>query len=204
MIEPPQIVNEPPTSVDPEEWARLNQGQRLRWLKAHQYELHLSRDQFLQLSRVPFWAMYGPEHGLPNELFNDRGFLLPKYRPGGGLHDEFQRWRRAYRLASFRQLRIHRRLQRFWRGRGAFVGVIWLMAGVFLGKALARSLQPRFPGVPTIVLEWTIVVVHCLVGGVLVLLLLWAVSRCIARRALEVTGIPAGDRSPSGRGEASE
>jgi hypothetical protein len=193
MIEPPPIVDAPPPSVDPEQWARLNQGQRLRWLKAHQYELHLSREQFLQLSRVPFWAMLGPEHGLPAELFNDRGFLLPKYRPGGGLHVEFQRWRRAYRLASWRQLRLHRRLQRFWRGRGAFVGVAWLMIGAVLGKALAPSLQPRFPSIPSVVLEWTIVVMHCLVGGVLLLLLLGAISRCIVRRTLKAAGMPAGD-----------
>jgi len=193
MIEPPPIVNEPPTLVDPEEWSHLNDGQRLRWLKAHQYELHLSRDQFLQLSRVPFWAMFGPEHGLPAELFNDRGFLLPKYRPGGGLHGGFQRWRRAYRLASWRQLRLYRRFQRFWRGRGAFVGVVWLMIGFILGKILAPALEGRFRRVPVAVLEWTIVVAHCLVGGVLVVLLLWAISRCIVRRTLKATGMPAGD-----------
>ena len=174
-------------------WSRLNDGERVRWLKAHQYELHLSRDQFLQLSRVPFWAMFGPEHGLPAELFNDRGFLLPKYRPGGGLYGEFQKWRRAYRLASWRQLRLHRRLQRFWRGRGAFVGVIWLMIGVVLGKGLAPALQGRFRGVPIVALEWTIVGVHCLVGGVLLLLLLSAISRCVVRRALRVTATPTGD-----------
>jgi len=204
MIKPPPIVDAPPPSVDPKEWAHLNEGQRLRWLKAHQYELHLSRDEFLQLSRVPFWAMCGPEHGLPAELFNGRGFLLPKYRPGGDLYVEFQRWRRAYRLASWRQLRLYRRLQRFWRGRGAFVGVVWLMIGAVLGKAIAPSLQPRFPSIPTIVLEWTIVVAHGLVGGMLVLLLLWAVSRCVVHRALEVTGMAGGDRSASGRGGPSE
>jgi hypothetical protein len=193
MIEPPPIVDEPPPAVNPEEWARLNHGQRLRWLKAHQYELHLSREQFLQLSRVPFWAMFGPEHGLPVELFNDRGFLLPVYRPGGGLYGEFQRWRRAYRLASWRQLRLHRRLQRFWRGPGAFVGVIWLGIGVVVGQVLAPALQGRFPGVPIPVLEWSIVVAHCLVGGALVLLLLSVVSRCIVRRTLRDTGTPAGD-----------
>jgi len=190
MIEPPPIVDAPPPSVDPEQWARLNQGQRLRWLKAHQYELHLSREQFLQLSRVPFWAMLGPEHGLPAELFNDRGFLLPKYRPGGGLHVEFQRWRRAYRLASWRQLGLHRRLQRFWRGPGAFIGVVWFMFGFILGEVLAPGLKVRFPGVPAHVLHGSVVLAHCLVGGALVLLLLWVVSRCIVRRTLKETVAP--------------
>jgi hypothetical protein len=193
MIELPPIVDAPPPSVDPEQWARLNQGQRLRWLKAHQYELHLSRDQFLQLARVPFWATFGPEHGLPADLFNDRGFLLPKYRPGGGLHGEFQRWRRSYRLASWGHLRLHRRLERFWRGPGAFAGILWIMVGAVLGKLLAPSLHGRFPGVPIVVLEWTIVIAHVLAGGVLALLLLRAISRCIVRRTLKTTGTTAGD-----------
>lgn len=191
MIEPPPIVDDPPPSVDPEDWARLNQGQRLRWLRAHQYELHLSREQFLQLSRVPFWAMYGPEHGLPAELFNEQGFLLPKYRPGGGLYPEFHRWRRAYRLASWRQLLLNRRLHRFWRGPGAFIGVVWFMIGYILGELLAPGLEGRFHGVPVPVLHGSVVLAHCLLGGALVLLLLWVVSRCIVRRTLKETVAPA-------------
>lgn len=93
MIDLPDILVHPPEGVD-SSWDDMAPGERLRWLKEHQYELHLSRGEFLQLTRVPFWAMYGPEHGLPEEMFNQQGFLLPKYRPGGGRYPMFREWRR--------------------------------------------------------------------------------------------------------------
>lgn len=165
-------------------WSRLNDGERVRWLKAHQYELHLSRDQFLQLGRVPFWAVYGPEHGLPPELFNDRGYLLPKYRPGGGLHAEFQQWRRAYRHVTWHRLLLWRRVQRFFRGNGQFLVAGWLMAAVVLGHLLARTLRDRFAGVHREVLTWAIIVGLLLVSGMVFLLATVVVSRCISRAAL--------------------
>lgn len=193
MIEPPAIVREPPPGVDSAAWADLTDGQRLRWLKAHQFELHLSREQFLQLSQLPFWAMYGQEHGLPAELFNEQGFLLPKYRPGGARFDEFQRWRRCHRLASWRQLRFDRRLQRFLHGPGAFLGLLWVAVGVFGGKLLAPILQARFGSVPILALEGAILLAHCLVGAVLALLVLAVISGCIVRKTVKAIGAPTGD-----------
>jgi len=190
MIELPPIVLDPPPSVDPAEWERLSDGERLRWLKAHQFELHLSREQFLQLSGVPFWAAYGPEHGLPGDLFNEQGFLLPKYRPGGGLYDDFRRWRRVYRLASWQRFQLRRRLERFLHGPGAFTGVAWLMVGVVLGNLLASDLQDRFGGVPEFVLIWAVVIVHWLAGALLALLAFALVSHCIVRSSIRAIGEP--------------
>jgi hypothetical protein len=192
MIELPPIVLDPPASVDRAGWERLSDGERLRWLKAHQYELHLTRNQFLELSRVPFWAAYGPEHGLPADLFNEQGFLLPKYRPGGGLYDDFRRWRRTYRLASWRQLRLRRRVERFLHGPGAFTGGAWLMIGVFLAKLLSPALQDRFVDAPELVLLGAVVLVHCLAGALLALLAFALVSRCIVRGSIRVIGKPPG------------
>lgn len=41
------------------------------------------------------------------------------------------------------------------------------------------------------VLHGSVVLAHCLLGGALVLLLLWAVSRCIVRRTLKEIVAPA-------------
>lgn len=188
MIELPPIVLDPPASVDRAEWERLSDGERLRWLKAHQFELALTRNQFLQLSRVPFWAAYGPEHGLPADLFNEQGFLLPKYRPGGGLYDDFRRWRRTYRLASWRQLRFRRRVERFLQGPGIFTGVAWLMTGVLLAKLLSPGLQERFVDIPEVVLVGAVVIVHWIASGLLALFAFALASRCIVRGSVRAIG----------------
>lgn len=75
MLELPEFLAKSPVGPELEdEWQALSTGERLRWAKAHQLELDLSREQYLDLARTPFWAAYGPEHGLPEELFNPGSF----------------------------------------------------------------------------------------------------------------------------------
>jgi hypothetical protein len=199
------ILEEPPAQVPTEVWSALNDGERLRWLKAHRHDLGLTREQYIELANVPYWASYGPEHGLPPDLFNDRGFLLPKYRPGGGLHHQFRRWRQWYRRVIWLHVMLQRRVETFYR-RSGFLIVVPLFASAFLiGNLLGNSLSNRWPQVPETLLRWAVVGLLWLVAIVLIRLAMRSVSWCISRRVAktlpppeDVTPNPSLQRTPPG------
>lgn len=86
-----------PKDVDEADWEAYPPGARLRVVRDHQYELELTARQYEALARLPYWMLYGPEHGAPREWFNPEGYLLPKYRPGGPRFPELLDRRRRYR-----------------------------------------------------------------------------------------------------------
>jgi hypothetical protein len=98
-----------PDGFPEDDWQELRPGERVRWLRASSDQTFLGAEVYRALSRLPFWVFYGPEHGLPPDFFNDRGFILPRYRPGGSDFEDFRRWRRVHRVASFLHGRASRR-----------------------------------------------------------------------------------------------
>jgi len=79
-----ELIERPPPGVDPEDWDSLSKGDRLRVLKKAHYLFALDEEDRLAIRQVPSWASFGAEDGVPADWFNPDGFLLPKYRPGGG------------------------------------------------------------------------------------------------------------------------
>ena len=89
----PKSVLDPywvPPEVSAEKWRQLAEGVRVRVLKRSQYFLKLTPQQYREIAALPYWMSYGPENGLQEDWFNPAGFLLPKYRPGGGLYEQFR------------------------------------------------------------------------------------------------------------------
>jgi len=184
MLALPSFLADPPEGWDPEQWAALTDGARLRWVKEHQLELSLSREEYVALARLPFWASYGPEHGLPESLFNTRGFLLPRYRPGGGLYERFRIWRRWYRHISWRERAIRRRLERFnYLHGGVALACSWFVIFV-AAEGAAPVIGRRFPGVPEKVLTFGVATLGLV--GVLLLVRtgLGLFSWCMRRRVV--------------------
>lgn len=91
-----------PGEIAQQVWEELPPGARLRLLRKADLYWRLSGQEYERLRRVPYWAFYGPEDGAPLDWFNPRGYLLPKYRPGGGKFEEFRQWRRRARAAQWR------------------------------------------------------------------------------------------------------
>lgn len=185
MLELPPFLADPPEGWDPEQWAALTDGARLRWVKEHQLELSLSREEYLALARLPFWASYGPEHGLPESLFNTRGFLLPKHLPGGGLYERFRIGRRCYRHISWRERAIRRRLERFdYLHGGIALLCAWFV--IFVAAEIGAPVISRFfPRVPEEVLTFGVATLG-LVGLLLLVrtgfgLILWCMRRRVLR-----------------------
>lgn len=136
------LLQNRPHDVPIEQWDSIPEGYRLRWLKETQYHHALSAQQHAALRRLPFWMFYGPEHGAPEEWFNQQGYLLPKYRPGGGLEDDFKRWRHGYRRSTWRRRAIRARTERFFSRYGIVVYVLWVALCLGLATVLARLAEP--------------------------------------------------------------
>lgn len=103
MVDLPELdalASSTPAGIDPFEWDQLSVGQKLRFLRRSHHVLALPRESREKLKLVPSWVLFGPEDGLPAEWFNADGFLLPKFRKGGGSRDNFRRWYREYRRES--------------------------------------------------------------------------------------------------------
>lgn len=131
-----------PKDVDEADWEAFPPGARLRVVRDHQYELELTARQYEALARLPYWMLYGPEHGAPRDWFNLEGYLLPKYRPGGPRFAQFRAWRRTYRG---RRLLLHRRRERGALRRerkknlDAFLDLGVLAAALVLGNLVTRA-----------------------------------------------------------------
>ena len=69
-----------PESFPEEVWNRLKPGERVRTLRVNSDLVFLGVEIYEALARLPFWAFYGPEDGLPAEYFNDRGFWRKRKR----------------------------------------------------------------------------------------------------------------------------
>jgi hypothetical protein len=119
-----------PRDITEGEWTSCPPGVRVRLVRNRQYELDLTPEQYQALYRLPYWMLYGPEHGLPKDWFNPDGFLLPKYRPGGGRFDDFRKWRRWHRSHRWLHYRIEEKLRLL---RQRYEGkVYWTFAILFV------------------------------------------------------------------------
>jgi hypothetical protein len=128
-----------PSGVAPDEWLAINRGMRLRLLRYGAVDLHLKPPEFLEVAALPLWMCYGPENGLPEEWFNPDGFLLPKYRPGGGCHDDFRVWRRKFRRRRLLEHLRQRRLRAWYQKAKGFEPFLYFGALLFG----AAYVQPR-------------------------------------------------------------
>jgi hypothetical protein len=139
----PDVLTVRPVDVPVDLWDSIPEGFRLRWLKRSQFAHALSFDQYYALARLPYWMFYGPEHGAPADWYNDQGYLLPKYRPGGGRHDEFRRWRHEYRRSSWRRRSLRGKTERFFAQFGMFTYVAWVLTCLLISSLFARVVAPR-------------------------------------------------------------
>jgi hypothetical protein len=190
VFELPEFLDAPPAGWDLEEWGALSAGERLRWAKRNQLALSLSREEYLALARQPFWACYGPEHGLPAELFNDKGLLLPKYRPGGGLYPQFQVWRRWYRHVSWSHRAMDRKLERFDYDHGGIVLVVVGMVFIIAAEIASPALQRALPSIAEKVLVYGAGILGTLLVLVLFNLGLFLYSRCMTRGIIRRFPVP--------------
>ncbi len=143
----PQSVLDPdwhPSEVSEGEWSELPEGVRVRALKRFQYELKLSQQQYRELAALPFWMSYGPENGLPEDWFNTAGYLLPKYRPGGGLYDRFRTWRHEFRRRRWRKRLLHEKLRARYRKVSVLGPFIYGGAIYIAYHFVSRALEARF------------------------------------------------------------
>jgi len=140
-VEEPQIDFRP-KGVSDAQWESIPEGARIRFVRNHQYELDLTPQQYDALYRLPYWLLYGPEHGAPASWFNPRGFLLPKYQPGGGQFPEFRDWRRRYRSRRWLNYRINERIRRLrerYKGVYAVAGLVGFVGLYALSWWIANS-----------------------------------------------------------------
>ena len=120
-----------PAGMAPETWDEAVFGDRLRWLMEAGYLVPMSDEDRDLISTLPGWLLYGPQHGLPVDWFGPTGVLLPRYRPGGGRHRDFQRLRRRFRVISRVLESFEERIRVFRRDRGLLLFSIW-MATVYI------------------------------------------------------------------------
>lgn len=138
----PSDIDLKPRDVTEDEWISIPPGVRVRRVRNHQYELDLSPEQYETLYRLPYWMLYGPEHGLPAGWFNPDGFLLPKYRPGGGRFGDFRKWRRWYRSHRWLHYKIEERfrmLRERYKTAYAVGAIVLFIALYFASERIALS-----------------------------------------------------------------
>jgi hypothetical protein len=137
-----RIVDRPFPGETKESWAAIPLPERLRLLAHGHYLIELPPEDREILRSVPSWMAVGPELGYPEEWFNPQGWLLPKYRPGGGSHREYlwaRHSRRFWQVAfDSHQAWLHQ-LGRRWGCLG--LGV--LGATVYFAQVFAVALLPR-------------------------------------------------------------
>ena len=137
------LVEPAPPGLDPQAWSRMSLGFRTRILRGHHFLFPLEKARRQRIEKLPNWIRYGPEHGLPVELFNADDFLLPKYRPGGGLHSEFREWRRRYRtfytIHESVDVRIRELKHRYGFVAGLPLGIVVLSIGAYFGARAERG-----------------------------------------------------------------
>jgi hypothetical protein len=150
----------------------------------------LSREEYLELERQPFWTSYGPEHGLPTELFNEMGLLLPKYRPGGGLYPQFRVWRRWYRHVSWSHRAAARKLERFDYRHGGILLVAIGMGFILAADSASPRMQSSMPRVPETVLVYGAALLGMLTVFLLFRLGLLVYSRCMTRKIIRRFPVP--------------
>jgi hypothetical protein len=112
-------------------WDSIPPGTRIRFVRKNQYRLDLTPEQYAPLYRLPYWSLYGPEHGAPTSWFNPDGYLLPKFQPGGGRFSEFQSWRRRFRSLRwlhYKSQERYRSLRERYKAAYAIIGIVGYLA----------------------------------------------------------------------------
>ncbi len=183
MHEVPACLTRRPLDFDKDEWQKLPPGSRVRVWRDLSDLRPVSREIYSALSTLPSWALIGPEDGFPEEWFDQQGYLLPNYRPGG-VH-----------CSRVRRSQLHARLtQRCWRKRfGVFfdrldgdwmaaVGMVWwFVAALALGPRLAPRVTASVPWFPVELLRWVLSIAVFLIPFVFVAILGIGVSLSCSR-----------------------
>ena len=156
-----------PRDIADAEWDSMSPGLQVRFVHRLRFELSMTPHQYEILYRLPYWLCYGPEDGAPIEWFNPRGFLLPKFRPGGKEFQQFRSWRRAFRRQRWFDYRIRERfgaLRERFKTFYAVGGLLGLLALYLSSKTIARAwLGPDRDY--TVLAVWGIVLVLAVVIG---------------------------------------
>lgn len=169
----PEIFDEP-------SWEALTPGQRVRLLREAEDRLALPLETYRALRELPSWAFYGPEHGLPPECFNELGFVLPRYRPGGSEHEAFQAWRRQLRLRGRIVERLWERWRERWRWWEPWLALLGALMVTTAGLVIRERLEDRLGDEAAT--TWMLAVWPGLwLGGALIALVLhaWAIPRLV-------------------------
>ena len=156
MHEMPACLTSRPPNFDKDEWENMPLGWRVRAWRDLSDSRPVPREIYSALSTLPSWALVGPEDGYPKEWFNEQGYLLPNYRPGGvhrsrvrrsQLHDRLTRrcWRKRFGV-------IFDRLDGTWM---AATGMVWwIVAAMIIGPLLAPHVAGRVSWLPIELLRW--------------------------------------------------
>lgn len=178
-----------PEVFDEGAWEAMTPGERVRTLRYAEDQVALPAETYRALRRLPSWAFYGPEHGLPAECFNQLGFLLPRYRPGGGEHQAFEAWRRELRLRRRIVDGLWERWRERWRWWEPWLALCGAMLVAIAGVVIHQGLEDRLGDQATM---WMMGVWPglWLVAGLLALVLHawvvpWAVRMLVDRIAAE-------------------
>jgi hypothetical protein len=133
-----------PSRIDEETWGAIPPGERIRFLRWGEESFFLDPDQYEELRSLPFWTFYGPEDGLPANWFNTRGFLLPRFRPGGPDYGIFRIWRRLYKLRRYVGSRLRNEINRCWQNHNEWFWLPYLFIYFFAGLVLHVNLSARY------------------------------------------------------------
>ena len=132
-----------PEVFDADSWEALTPGERVRALRFAEDQVALPAETYRDLRRLPSWAFFGPEHGLPPECFNQLGFLLPRYRPGGAEREVFLAWQREHRLRRWIVDRLWERWRERWRRVEPWLALLGLTLVGIVGLVVHGRLVDR-------------------------------------------------------------
>ncbi|HEX2162356.1 MAG TPA: hypothetical protein VHM02_00250 [Thermoanaerobaculia bacterium] len=177
-----------PDLVDEATWEALTPGERVRALKSAEEGLPLPAHVYGDLRELPAWAFYGPETGLPEDWFNLQGFLLPRFRPGGGDRPRFLAWKREIRLRRRILADLEARSLR-WRDAESWFLLVLVGIAVVIGSAAGRSRSWWLPQAITVAVSLALgLAAHLLLPLAVRAGVAWVLWRRTGRRTAQRLG----------------